>query len=97
VGGKAGDGKEKFKKAGLTDRVIKLLEEGKEEAEFSKMLATIRRDAPIKFALPEVPFKESFDIKKVNELFTELDFRTLGVRLLNAVSGESAKKSQESS
>ena len=29
-----------------------LLRDNKEEAEFSKMLATIRRDVPIEFALP---------------------------------------------
>jgi DNA polymerase-1 len=50
---KAKGGKEEFKKAGITDRIVKLLEEGEEEAEFSKMLGTIRRDAPIDFKIPE--------------------------------------------
>ncbi len=41
---------EKFKeKSGLTDRIVKLLEEHEEEAEFSKVLATIRTDAPVTF------------------------------------------------
>ena len=71
---------EKFKKAGITDRILKLLKEGKEEAEFSKMLATIRHNAPIEFVLPE-EFRNGIDFEKINKLFNELDFRTLGSRL----------------
>ncbi len=74
-------GEEKFKQAGLTDRIIKLLKEGKEEAIFSKMLATIRRDAPIEFKLPEKKWRESLDLEKIESLFRELEFRTLGARL----------------
>lgn len=77
----------KFKKAGITDRIINLLKEGKEEAEFSKMLATIRPDAPIDFVLPK-NFKENIDFGKISALFGELDFRTLGNRL-KTVLGES--------
>lgn len=80
----------KFKKAGITDRIISLLKEGKEEAEFSKMLATIRRDAPIDFKLPE-EFKTSLDLEKVGALFSELDFRTLLGRL-KAVIGASSEE-----
>ena len=77
-----------FKAAGITDRIIKLLEDGEEEAQFSKMLATIRRDAPIDFVLPEKDFKTALDMSKINALFTELDFRTLGSRLTQVVSGK---------
>lgn len=70
-----------FKKAGITDRIIELLVEGEEEAQFSKMLATIRRDAPIEFKIPEKVWKETVEIKKVEEFFKELEFRTLGVRV----------------
>ncbi len=80
-------GEEKFKKVGITERIITLLKEGKEEAEFSKMLATIRRDAPIDFVLPE-NFKESLDLVKLADLFTELDFRTLLSRLNNVLGNE---------
>jgi DNA polymerase-1 len=74
--------KEAFKKeAGLTDRIVGLIEEGEEEALFSKMLATIRRDAPIDFKLPEKEWKASVDMKKVEELFKALEFRSLGVRV----------------
>ncbi|HEY4478298.1 MAG TPA: DNA polymerase, partial [Candidatus Paceibacterota bacterium] len=77
----------KFKKAGITDRILTLLKEGKEEAEFSKMLATIRHDAPIDFTLPD-NFKDNIDFDKINELFNELDFRTL-LNRLKSVLGES--------
>lgn len=65
------------KKAGISDRMIELLDKGKEEALFSKMLATIRRDAPIKFELPEHKWKEGFKLAPVEELFRELEFRSL--------------------
>jgi hypothetical protein len=71
----------KFQEAGITPRIIELLKNGEEEALFSKMLATIRRDAPIDFTLPPQEWKESVDIKKVDELFKELEFRTLGIRV----------------
>lgn len=72
---------EAFKKAGITPRIIKLLEEGEEEALFSKTLATVRRDAPIEFALPEKEWREDFDPTKAETLFADLDFRTLRDRL----------------
>lgn len=81
------DGEEKFKKVGITERIITLLKEGKEEAEFSKMLATIRRDAPIDFVLPK-EFKETLDLPKLSNLFSELDFRTLLSRLNNVLGNE---------
>jgi DNA polymerase-1 len=77
-----------FKKAGITDRIIKLLEDGKEEAEFSKMLATIRRDAPIDFKLPAQEFRAGLDMPKLTALFTELDFRTLAPRLSQILEGK---------
>jgi DNA polymerase-1 len=79
---------ESFKKLGITDRIVKLLIEGKEEAEFSKMLATIRRDAPIDFKLPEKEFKQGVDREAVKTLFNELDFRTLGIRFTNVIDGK---------
>jgi DNA polymerase-1 len=79
---------ESFKKLGITDRIVRLLIEGKEEAEFSKMLATIRRDAPIDFKLPEKEFKQGIDREAVKTLFNELDFRTLGIRFTNVIDGK---------
>lgn len=73
--------KKAFEKVKITPRIIGLLEENKEEAEFSKMLATIRRDAPIAFSLPEKEWVDLCDLKKAQALFDELEFRTLGSRL----------------
>jgi DNA polymerase I len=88
------NGEEKFKKVGISPRVIELLKNGKEEAEFSKMLATIRRDAPIDFKLPEKEFKDGVDVEKAIMLFTELDFRTLGARLKAVLGGTTVKKDE---
>ncbi|MDP3962668.1 MAG: DNA polymerase [bacterium] len=85
-------GEEKIKKAGISPRIIELLKNGKEEAEFSKMLATIRRDAPVDFALPEKEFRQSIDIDKATALFNELDFRTLGARLKSVLGIKEEKK-----
>ncbi|MBX4215390.1 hypothetical protein KW797_00345, partial [Candidatus Parcubacteria bacterium] len=77
---KKGD-RERFKRAGCTDRIVKLLEEGEEEALFSKTLAEIRRDAPIEFKLPERPWQESVDPSLVEALLQELEFKSLAKRV----------------
>ena len=64
-------------KAGLTERIANLLLEEEEEARFSKMLAEIRRDAPIVYELPEKPWKENVDIESLMSLLTSLEFRSL--------------------
>ncbi len=79
------DNDKAFIKAGITPRIIQLLRDNQEEALFSKMLATIRRDVPIKFTIPEKTFKEALDVKKVNNFWHSLEFRTLGPRLEKAV------------
>jgi DNA polymerase I len=84
--------KDAFLKAGCKERIIDLLEKGEEEAMFSKMLALIRRDAPISFVMPEKHWKESVDMAKVDKLFGELEFRTLGTRLRQAVYGETVQE-----
>ena len=77
----------KFSDAGITPRIIQLLKDNKEEAEFSKMLATIRRDAPITFVVPEAMFKDSLDFKKIGQLWNQLEFRTLIQRLEKSLKG----------
>ncbi len=70
-----------FFKNGFTERIVRILEEGEEEALFSKTLATIRRDAPISFSLPAETWKESFRSALPQHLFSELGFRTLAERV----------------
>jgi DNA polymerase-1 len=84
---------EKFEDAGIKPRVIELLKAGEEEAEFSKTLATIRRDAPIDFKMPEKLWKDGFEYAKIAELFAVLEFRTLGDRVKKAVYGEPTQTS----
>ena len=92
---KSKGGIEAFKKAGITDRIIKLLEEGEEEAQFSKMLGTIRRDAPIDFVIPEKTWQEDLDEEKVLKIWSELEFRTLGTRLKEVIAGKNGEKPAE--
>ncbi len=83
-----------FEKVGIKKRIIQLLKDGEEEALFSKMLATIRRDAPIHFTLPEKTWREDIQIKKVEELFKEFEFRSLGSKLAEALSIESSNTTE---
>lgn len=74
-----------LKKIGITDRIFNLLKEGEEEALFSKTLATIRMDAPIKFELPDKIWKETVDKNNVADFFRELDFKSLQNRFLRVL------------
>ena len=71
---------EKFEQKGIKPRIKKLLEEGEEEALFSKMLATIQLDVPIDFSLPQKTWKEALQSDNVLDLFSQLGFRTLSQR-----------------
>jgi len=76
-----------FVDAGIKARMIELLKSNEEEAQFSKMLATIRTDAPIVFSLPEKSWREALDVEGVLALFGELGFRTLGDRVRTLFGG----------
>jgi DNA polymerase-1 len=80
---------EKLVEAGIKDGMIKKLKEGEEDAEFSKQLATIRCDAPIRFALPEVAWKESINTKSVEDILSRFEFRSLVPRVRQLVAGVS--------
>jgi DNA polymerase-1 len=77
----------KFLELGFKPRIIELLKAGKEEAEFSKILASIRLDAPIDFKLPEKKWVESVDFGKAQEIFSKFEFRTMGERLKEILNG----------
>jgi len=68
---------------GIKPRIINLLKEHEEDAMFSKMLATIRTDAPIAFKLPEAVATNETTLPKILALFDELGFRTLRERAKN--------------
>lgn len=67
----------KLKEVGITPRVVSLLVEHKEEALFSKMLATIRRDAPVQIEVPDTSWVTEPPLTKITELFRNLEFRSL--------------------
>ncbi|PIR83214.1 hypothetical protein COU19_01725 [Candidatus Kaiserbacteria bacterium CG10_big_fil_rev_8_21_14_0_10_56_12] len=71
--------------AGIKARVNVLLKEHEEDARFSKALATIRRDAPIAFTLPEEMWRENLDVHKALEMCDEFGFRTLRERAKNVL------------
>ena len=88
------DADEAFLAKGIKPRIVNLLREHEEDARFSKSLATIRRDAPIAFQLPDSVWKDHPDLGQVRVLFDELGFRTLRPRL-DALIGEEDDESAE--
>lgn len=72
---------EPFTAAGVKPRIIQLLKDNEEEAMFSKMLATIRVDAPVTFSMPDTHWRDAVDTDAVLTLFSELGFRTLASRI----------------
>lgn len=73
-------GPKEFEEAGIKPRIVNLLIEHEEDAVFSKMLATIRLDAPITFQLPGAVFHDENTLPAILELFDSLGFRTLRAR-----------------
>lgn len=73
---------QKLKEIGITDRMLNLLKNGEEEALFSKILATIRLDAPIEIKIPENIWQEEVNKDKVANFFRGLEFRSLQTRFL---------------
>ncbi len=57
------------------------VKKGKEMALLSKKLATIITDAPVEFHVEDFKLKE-WDKEKLKQVFAELEFKTLGKRLL---------------
>ncbi len=88
-------GDTEFKEAGLTPRIIELLKNNEEEALFSKTLATIVRDAPIDFTLPEKTWRETIDINKTEKMFQKFEFRSLVSRLRNVLEIEEVAVPEE--
>lgn len=87
---------EAFKKVKITPRIIGLLKDGEGEALFSKELATIRKDVPVKLNLEEAEWKNGFDFEEINGLLRDLGFRSLVPRVKDAFGIENEKISAES-
>ena len=80
---------EKVAKAGVPKGMIEKLQKGEEDAQFSKMLAQIRHDAPINFVVPEKVWKESVEVDKVLDMLAEFDFRSLLPRVKQVLGDKS--------
>jgi DNA polymerase-1 len=74
--------------AGFKERIVKLLEEGEEEALFSKTLATIRRDAPSTYEEPSQTWNETINVEKYQAMCDLYEFRSLRNRLHVIKGGE---------
>lgn len=74
--------------AGIKPRIISLLKEHEEDALFSKMLATIRTDAPIAFQMPQKEWLETISLSTLTTLFDELGFRSLKSRARTLLGAE---------
>lgn len=83
---------EPFIKAGIKKRTIDLLIEHEESAQFSKILATIRRDAPVEFRLPTKEFKDSYDSEKMVRLLREYEFRSLVSKFERLTNGQPSEE-----
>ena len=85
-------GPEEFMKKGIKPRTVKLLEEGKDAALFSKQLATIRRDVPVTFEMPDHPWRLADHANGIVALCDELEFRSLKERVQSLVKGGASKE-----
>ncbi len=73
--------KDALVKRGFKARLQKLVVDHEDEALFSKVLATIRTDAPIQFVEPEKSFVETLDIEALVALCNAHGFRSLVPRV----------------
>lgn len=88
---------EKFEKVGIKGKTLEKIQGGKDEALFSKMLATIRRDGPIHFVLPETEWIPGVNQDTVTNLLSELDFRALKSKVAEAFSFTTSSEVVEAS
>ena len=78
---------------GFKERVVKLVEEGEEEALFSKTLATIRRDAPVVYTKPAAEWLESISADAYDAMCEKYEFRSLRHRI-HAMRGTEVAKEE---
>lgn len=88
------DNPDVLKKAGITERIMNLLREHEEDALFSKTLATIRRDAPCEFSLPD-HFPSVIRKDELISFFDHYELRALKTRWLNYLEGKSPSRAKD--
>lgn len=90
----AGEGGFRPGEGAINPRIVKLLQEHRQEAEISKKLAQIVRDLKIQFDLKEARLG-GYDEAKVVKLFQELEFKSLLDKLPKSQNDELSIKNQE--
>ncbi len=86
--------REKFLEEGIKERIVGLLIEGEDDALFSKTLATIRRDAPVKFTFPNESWRDGINIDEYQKLCDNFEFRSLRNKL-SVIEAEIKKENNE--
>lgn len=79
------------KNAKISEKVIKILTENKDQAFLSQKLSKIRDDVPLEFNLAEAKVHD-FEFQKTANLFTKLGFKSLIPRLPEALKKEDQQK-----
>lgn len=83
-----------LKKAGITERFYGLLIQHKDDAIFSKALATIRLDAPIDFDLVQKePWYECADVSAFNKLIERYELKSIRGKLEKVIAIQQGKES----
>lgn len=84
-----------FLDVGIKPRIIGLLKENEEDAFFSKTLATIRLDAPVRFIEPVNDWRKSLDGGVMVDYLQSLGFRTIINRVRKVFGIENDLKKDE--
>jgi DNA polymerase-1 len=66
---------------GFSERITSLIEEGEDDAIFSKTLATIRRDAPITYEEPQQPWIDGIQKEVYEAMCDKYEFRSLKYKI----------------
>jgi DNA polymerase I len=83
----------RYKKAGISERFYNLLVQHKDDAIFSKALATIRLDAPIDFDLVQKePWYECADIEAFNKLIERYELKSIRGKLERVIEIQKGNK-----
>jgi DNA polymerase-1 len=80
-------GPKELEKKGVKPRVAQLLMQGKENAFFSKELATIHHQVPLSFALPQRRYDIVEHAATIEKLCDEFEFRSIKERLRTVLHG----------
>ncbi|OGN00952.1 MAG: DNA polymerase I [Candidatus Yanofskybacteria bacterium RIFCSPHIGHO2_02_FULL_41_29] len=73
--------KSKIKNQGLSEKLIQKLQENKDQAFFSKKLATIVRTVDIDFSLEKTDWRKNLDLQAIEKTFKDFGFYSLVKRL----------------